>query len=69
MKKSDFMKFQAALNISIELDSSLRRISEKIKLLHQFKDVDALHEVAKLLTSCDQSVDNVVSNICSDDEQ
>lgn len=69
MKKKDFNDFKVSLNVSIEIDSSLRRISEKIKLLHQMRDVESLRYVADFLRSTDGDIDELISQNLPDDEQ
>ena len=67
MKKSDFDMFKLSLNLNIEVDNSLRRISEKIKLLNHTRDTKNLSLVSNLLSNLDNQIDEVVSNSCSDE--
>ena len=67
MKKSDFDMFKLSLNLNIEVDNSLRRISEKIKLLNHTRDTKNLSVVSNLLSNLDNQIDEVVSSSCSDE--
>lgn len=62
MKKTDFENFKLSLNISIDIDTSLRRITEKIKLLSQLRDNTSLEYVADFLRSTDYDIDQIIEN-------
>lgn len=69
MKKKDFTDFKISLNLNIEIDNSLRRITEKIKLLSQLRKTDALSEVSKFLSEADASIDSLINlDVCDDKE-
>ena len=67
MKKSDFNMFKLTLNLNIEVDNSLRRISEKVRLLNQQRDISRLSEVSKLLSNIDLQIDEVINDVCEDE--
>lgn len=68
MKKSDFNTFKISLNLNIEVDNYLRRISEKIRLINQQRDVDSLRYVVDFLRSTDVDIDNLINDqICRDE--
>ena len=67
MKKKDFNDFKVSLNLSVEIDASLRRITEKIKLLHQLRDSESLRYVLDFLRSTDGDIDELISNNLKDD--
>lgn len=67
MKKSDFDTFKVSLNVNIEVDNSIRRISEKVRLLNQLRDTKNLSVVSSLLSNLDNQIDEVVSNSCTDE--
>lgn len=67
MKKSDFNMFKISLNLNIEVDNSLRRISEKVRLLNQQRDNTSLGVVSTLLSNLDSQIDEVISNSCKDE--
>ena len=67
MKKSDFDMFKITLNHNIEVDNSLRRISEKIRLLNQQRYIDCLAEVSTLLFDVDSRIDEVINTVCEDE--
>lgn len=69
MKKKDFNDFKISLNLSIDIDASLRRITEKIKLLHQMRDPESLRCVSDFLRATDGDIDELISNKLPDDEQ
>ena len=70
MKKKDFNDFKISLNLNIEIDNSLRRITEKIKLLSQLRKTDALSEVSKFLSETDQSIDSLINlDVCDESEE
>ena len=67
MKKSDFDTFKVSLNVNIEVDNSIRRISEKVRLLNQLRDTKNLSVVSSLLSNLDNQIDEVVANSCTDE--
>lgn len=68
MKTKDFENFKISLNLNIEVDSSLRRITEKIKIIAQHRDPDLLRNVVNHLSLTDKALDSVItSNICDDE--
>ena len=69
MKKTDFENFKLSLNISIDIDSSLRHITEKIKLLSQMRNTTALEKISSILSIADSQIDDYFeSDILKDDE-
>lgn len=68
MKKKDFADFKVTLNIQIEIDSSIRRIGEKIALLTKLRKTDELAKVSELLSMIDYRIDEVVDNSLAGDE-
>lgn len=68
MKKSDFNTFKISLNLNIEVDNYLRRISEKIRLINQQRDVESLRYVVDFLRSTDEDIDTIINDqICRDE--
>lgn len=67
MKKSDFNNFKLSLNLNIEIDSSLRRVSEKIRLLNQTRDTKNLQVISTMLSNLDSQIDEVINSDCSDE--
>lgn len=67
MKKTDFDMFKVSLNLNIEIDNSLRRITEKIKLLSQMRDSESLRYVSQFLADTDSEIDNLIDTICKDE--
>lgn len=68
MKTSDFENFKISLNLNIEVDASLRRITEKIKIIAQQRDPSLLDAVVTYLRDADASLDSVITNcICNDE--
>lgn len=61
MKTKEFSDFKISLNLSIEIDSNLRRITEKIKLLSSLRDIEGLTAVSKFLQETDDSIDSLIS--------
>ena len=68
MKKKDFDQFKLSLNLNIEIDSYLRRITEKIKLLSQLRDTASLTNVSAFLGQVDRDIDTLISENLSDEE-
>lgn len=69
MKKNDFDQFKLSLNLNIEIDSNLRRITEKIKLLSQLRDTASLTNVSAFLGQVDRDIDTLISENLSNDEE
>ena len=69
MKKNDFDQFKLSLNLNIEIDSNLRRITEKIKLLSQLRDTASLTNVSAFLGQVDRDIDTLISENLRDDEE
>lgn len=70
MTTKDFDDFKISLNLNIEVDSSLRCITEKIKVIAQHRDPKLLRQVVECLKYADNSLDNIIdSNICSDEHK
>lgn len=67
MKKSDFNNFKLSLNLNIEIDSSMRRVSEKIRLLNQTRDTKNLQVISTMLSNLDSQIDEVINSDCSDE--
>lgn len=67
MKKSDFNMFKLSLNLNIEVDNSLRRITEKIRLLNQTRDTKKLSVISTMLSNLDSQIDEVINTDCSDE--
>ena len=67
MKKTDFNMLKLSFNINIDIENSLRSISENVKLLNHFRNTDALTEVAKHLDDIDGTIESIVYSLCSDD--
>ena len=67
MKKSDFNMFKLSLNLNIEVDNSMRRISEKIRLLNQTRDTKNLQVISTMLSTLDSQIDEVINSDCSDE--
>lgn len=61
MKTKEFADFKISLNLNIEIDANLRRITEKIKLLSQLHDIDGLTSVVRFLEETDSSIDSLIS--------
>lgn len=68
MKKTEFTSFMISLGLSLEIDDNLRRITEKIKLLHQLRREDTLIKVKDLLSKVDYDIDSVIYDVLPDDE-
>lgn len=68
MKKTEFTSFMISLGLSLEIDDNLRRITEKIKLLHQLRREDILIKVKDLLSKVDYDIDSVIYDVLPDDE-
>lgn len=69
MKKTDYENFKLSLNISIDIDSSLRHITEKIKLLSQMRNTTALEKISSILSIADSQIDDYFeSDILVDNE-
>lgn len=71
MKTKEFADFKVSLNLSIEIDGHLRRITEKIRLLSQYRAVDSLKCVSDFLAATDADIDrlfedNVVKDSCDE---
>lgn len=68
MKKSDFNMFKVSLNLNIEVDNFMRRISEKIRLINQQRDTDSLRSAVVLLRSIDEDIDKLINDkLCKDE--
>lgn len=68
MKKSDFENFKVSLDLTIEIDCSLRRITEKLKLIAQSRNNDLLCNVIDFLGDANDKLDSIITdNICSDE--
>ena len=68
MKKNDFDQFKLSLNLNIEIDSNLRRITEKIKLLSNLRDTASLTSVSAFLGQVDCDIDTLISENLSYEE-
>lgn len=69
MKTKDFADFKISLNLNIDIDANLRRITEKIKLLSSLRDIDGLTAVSKYLQDTDESIDSLISaHHCNDED-
>lgn len=69
MKKNDFKQFNISLNLNIEIDNSLRRITEKIKLLSQLRNTETLQYVSQYLSDTDTSIDHLINEVCEDESE
>lgn len=67
MKKSDFNMFKLSLNLNIEVENSMRRISEKIRLLNQHRDTTSLSRISSMLSNLDSQIDEVINDTCKDE--
>lgn len=67
MKKTDFNMFKVSLNLNIEIDNSMRRVSEKIRLLNQARDTKKLQVISTMLSNLDSQIDEVINSDCSDE--
>lgn len=61
MKRNDYDNFKLQLNLNIEIDNSLRTISEKINLLRRLGRTDLLTSVSAILKDADGLVDNSIN--------
>lgn len=68
MKTTDFTDFKISLNLNIEIDNNLRRITEKIKLLSSFRSPELLNKVVEYLSAADFDLDCLIEKQCKDDE-
>ena len=70
MKKTDFDTFKLSLNINIEVDNSIRKISEKIRLLNQLRNTKALSELSAKLYEVDTYLDSyILKNVVDHDTE
>lgn len=67
MKKTEFESHMYSLNLNIEVDNSMRRISEKVRLLNIQRDTFTLSAVVNLLSNLDHKIEEVISNTFKDE--
>lgn len=68
MKTKEFESFKANVSRSIALDSVMRSITEKIKLIHQSQDYESIQYVIDMLRSTDDDIDNLIKEqLCKDE--
>ncbi len=68
MKRKDYENFRISLDLNIEVDSSLRRITEKIKIIAQQRDSQLMRYVVDYLRATDEDLDILIGNdICEGD--
>lgn len=70
MKTKDFENFKTNLDFNIEIDSSLRRITEKIKVIAQFGRTDLFISLVDILGYANDNLDIVINeNLCESDDK
>lgn len=67
MKKTEFESHMCSLNLNIEVDNSMRRISEIVRLLNIKRDTLTLSVVSKLLSDLDVRIEEIISNTFKDE--
>lgn len=67
MKKNDFMKFNVQLNLSIALDSEMKRLNELIKLCYRFNDDNMIRELISKINDANSLVSDIVESKLTDD--
>lgn len=68
MKTKEFESFKANVSLSIALDSVMRSITEKIKLIHQSHDYESIQYVIDMLRSTDDDIDKLIKEqLCTDE--
>lgn len=69
MKKTDFDMFKLSLNVNIEVDNSIRKITEKVRLFNQLRNTKALSELSTKLSEVDTFLDSYILKNVVDHEQ
>lgn len=69
MKKTDFDMLKLSLNVNIEVDNSIRKITEKVRLFNQLRNTKALSELSAKLSEVDTFLDSYILKNVVDHEQ